>query len=163
MIKVNFGKENFSFEVFSEGTPANAITNLPTDTVSVSNDIPVSIMKKTTDAYCPKLTQIMNDCLKNIFFPDILVWNFYSMLSSMVLLQCSIVKQNQCPTEKGLHFLLNDYDSTPEDLLQKSGYPNMNLRRQRTPCIEIYETLNKLSPGYINDIFKLRNTEKNTN
>ena len=86
MIKVNFGKENFSFEVFSEGTPANAITNLPTDKVSVSNDIPVSIMKKTTDAYCPKLTQIMNDCLKNIFFPDILVWNFYSMLSSMVLL-----------------------------------------------------------------------------
>ena len=39
----------------------------------------------------------------------------------------------------------------------------MNLRRQRTPCIEIYETLNKLNPGYINDIFKLRNTEKNTN
>ena len=46
MIKVNFGKENLSFEVFSEDTPANAITNLPTDKVSVSNDIPVSIMKK---------------------------------------------------------------------------------------------------------------------
>ena len=29
-------------------------------------------MKETIDAYCPKLTQIMNDCLKNKFFPDIL-------------------------------------------------------------------------------------------
>ena len=32
--------------------------------------------------------------------------------------------------------LLNDYDSTYEDLLEKSGYPNMNLRRQKTLCIE---------------------------
>ena len=30
-------------------------------------------MKETTDVYCPKLTQIMNNCLKKIFFsPDIL-------------------------------------------------------------------------------------------
>ena len=29
-------------------------------------------MKETIDAYCPKLTKIMNDCLKNNFFPDIL-------------------------------------------------------------------------------------------
>ena len=29
-------------------------------------------MKKTIDADCPKLTQIMNDCLKNNFFPHIL-------------------------------------------------------------------------------------------
>ena len=38
---------------------------------SVSNNIPVSIMKETIDPYCPKLTQIMNDWKKN-FFPDVL-------------------------------------------------------------------------------------------
>ena len=38
----------------------------------------------------------------------------------------------------------------------------MNLRRQRTLCIEIYKTLNKLNPGYMNDIFKLRNTGRLT-
>ena len=64
--------------------------------------------------------------------------------------------------KKALHFLLNDYDSTHEDLLEKSGYPNMNLRRQRTLCIEIYKTLNKLNPGYMKDIFKLRNTGRLT-
>ena len=38
----------------------------------------------------------------------------------------------------------------------------MNLRRQRTLCIELYETLNKLNPSYLNDIFKFRNTGRLT-
>ena len=29
-------------------------------------------------------------------------------------------------------------------------------------CIEIYKTLNKLNPGYMNDLFKLRNTHRLT-
>lgn len=45
MIKVKFGNENFSFEVFNEDKVANAIKNLPTD------NYPVSIMKETFDAY----------------------------------------------------------------------------------------------------------------
>ena len=49
-----------------------------------------------------------------------------------------------------------------EDLPEKSGYPNMNLRRQRTLYIEIYKNLNKSNPGYMNDIFKLRNTDRLT-
>ena len=56
--------------MFTEDTVANETKNLSTGKASVSNYIPMSIMKETTDAYCPKVTQIMNDCLKNIFFPD---------------------------------------------------------------------------------------------
>ena len=44
----------------------------------------------------------------------------------------------------------------------KSGYPDINLRRQRTLCIKIYKSLNKLNPGYMNDIFNFRNTDKLT-
>ena len=72
MIKMKFGKHNFSFKAFTEDPVANAIKSLPTDKASVSNDITVFIMKETIDVYCPKLTQIMNDCLRNNFFPDIL-------------------------------------------------------------------------------------------
>ena len=72
MIKMKFENRNFSFEVFTDDAVANAIKNLPTGKASVSNDIPVSIMKETTDVYCSKLTQKMNDCLKNNFFSDIL-------------------------------------------------------------------------------------------
>ena len=82
-----------------------------------------------------------------------LVWNFTSAQS---------LNKIENLQKRALRFLLNDYDSTYEDLLEKSGYPNMNLRRKKTLCIEIYKTLNKLNPGYMNDIFKLRNTDKDS-
>ena len=72
MIKMRFGKGNVSFEVFTEDTVANAINNLRTGKATVSNYIPVSIMKETIDSHCPKLTQILNDLLKNNFFLNIL-------------------------------------------------------------------------------------------
>ena len=52
-MKLKFGKENFSFEVFTEDTVAKAIKNLSRSKASVANDIPVSIMKVIMDAYCP--------------------------------------------------------------------------------------------------------------
>ena len=88
-----------------------------------------------------------------------LVWNFSSaqLLNKIENLKKRVLRLS----------LLNDYDSTYEDLLEKSGYPNMNLRRQRTLCIEIHKNFCKLNPGYMNDTFKLRrNTdrlEKNIN
>ena len=48
--KKEIWKKNLSFEVFTEDVVANAIKNLPTGKSSVSNDIPVSIMKETIDA-----------------------------------------------------------------------------------------------------------------
>ena len=74
----------------------------------------------------------------------------------------SIVKQNWELTERTLRFLLKDYGSTYKDLLEKSGCPNMNSRIQKTLCKEIYDTLSKLNPGYTNDVFKFRNTERLT-
>ena len=47
-----------------------------------------------------------------------------------------------------------------EDLPEKSGLTNMNLKRQRTLCTGIYKTLNKLNPGYMNNFFELRNADK---
>ena len=41
-----------------------------------------------------------------------------------------------------LRFMLKDYGSSCEDLLKKSGNPSMNLRRTRSLCIEIYQTIN---------------------
>ena len=48
------------------------LKNLLTGKASVSNNISVSIIKETIHAYCQKLTQIMNDSLKNNIFPNIL-------------------------------------------------------------------------------------------
>ena len=72
MIKTKFGKENFSFKAFNEDTVANAIKNPPAGKACVSNDIPASIMKETSHAYWSKLMQVMHNCLKNNFFPDVI-------------------------------------------------------------------------------------------
>ena len=82
-----------------------------------------------------------------------LLWNFSSAQS------LSKIKNLR---KRALRFLLNDYGSINEDLLEKSGCPNMNLRRQRTLCIEIYETLIQLNPRNRTDIFKLRNADRTT-
>ena len=61
MIKVKFRNENISFVVFTEDSKiGNVIKNLLTGKASVSNDIPITLMKKIIDSYCPKLKQIMN-------------------------------------------------------------------------------------------------------
>ena len=80
-----------------------------------------------------------------------LVWNFSSAQS---------FKKIENLHKWALGFFLNHYDSTYEGLLEKFGYPNMNLTRQRTLWIEIYRTLNKLNTDYMNDSFKLRNTDR---
>ena len=56
-----------------------------------------------------------------------LVWNFSSAES------LNKIKNLQ---KRVLYFLLNDYESTYEDLLEKSGSPNINLRRQRMKNFE---------------------------
>ena len=38
----------------------------------------------------------------------------------------------------------------------------MNSRRQRKLCIEIFKTLNEINLGYMTDIFRLRNTDRQT-
>ena len=48
--------------------------------------------------------------------------------------------------KRALRFLLNDYENSYEELLEKSGKFNMNLRRIRFLCIEIYKTINSLNP-----------------
>ena len=64
----------------------------------------------------------------------------------MEFLSGSIVKQNGKCSEKSFTFLIERF----KDLVEKSGCPNMNMRKERT-----------LS-GYMNDIFKLRNTDRLT-
>ena len=44
--------------------------------------------------------------------------------------------------KRALRFMINNYESSYEDLLKRSGKPSLNLRRTWTICIEIYKTIN---------------------
>ena len=81
-------------------------------------------------------------------------------ISQNIILSFLITKQNRKPTEMSFRLLVKPLWQHLWRFARKFGYPNMNLRRQRTLYISICKTLNKLNPGYKNDIFKLRNTDR---
>ena len=58
--------------------------------------------------------------------------------------------------ERALRFLYNDHTSSYNDLLSKSDRCTMLISRQRALCIEIFKTVTKLNPPFMQKIFKLR-------
>ena len=61
---------------------------------------------------------------------------------------------------RALKFLLNDYEDSYEQLLEKSGKCNMNLRRIRFLYIEIYKTFNSSNPDYIKKNFEIKKNNR---
>ena len=60
------------FKPVSKKDIIDAIKKLPSNKASISNDIPVSVMKQFANCYCEKLTNILNDCLKENRFPNLM-------------------------------------------------------------------------------------------
>ena len=63
--------------------------------------------------------------------------------------------------KRDLRFVLDGYASSYELFLEKSGKPTMNLARERLLCISVYKTLNSLNPCFMQELFKLRETNRN--
>ena len=80
-----------------------------------------------------------------------LVWMFSSAVS---------LKKIKNLQKRTLRFLYKSYNTSYEDLLLKSGFSSMNVKRLRTLCIEISKTLNYLNPSFMKEIFSLRQTNR---
>ena len=76
-----------------------------------------------------------------------LVWHFSSEKS---------MKKIEKIHERALRFLYNNSNSSYDDLLSKAGKCTMKITRLRTLCTEIYKTVSKLNPPFMQDIFKLK-------
>ena len=63
--------------------------------------------------------------------------------------------------KRAFRFVLDDYTRSYELLLEKSGKPTMNLARETLVCIKAYKTLNSPNPCFIQELFKLRETNRN--
>ena len=72
LIKGHFGNRSFWFKPVSNNDIISAIKKLPPNKASVSNDIPISVMKQFANCYCEKLTNILNDCLKENKVPNLM-------------------------------------------------------------------------------------------
>ena len=64
--------------------------------------------------------------------------------------------------KRTLRLLLSDYVSSYEQLLEKSGECNINIRRLRFLCIEIYKIVNDLIPSYMKEILEKRDGNRVT-
>ena len=72
LIRENYGGESFSFKSISKDHIIEAVKNLSSNKASISNDIPISIIKNFATCYCEKLASIFNDCLKENKFPSLI-------------------------------------------------------------------------------------------
>ena len=56
-----------------------------------------------------------------------------------------------------LRFLwYDDYSVSYEGLLEKAGKVKMKVNRLRNVCVEIFKSINKLNPEFMNNISKVR-------
>ena len=56
-----------------------------------------------------------------------------------------------------LRFLwYDDYSVSYEGLLEKAGKVKMNVNRLRNVCVEIFKSINKLNPEFMNNISKVK-------
>ena len=58
LIGKNYGRESFSFKSISKDDIIEAVIKLPSNKTSISNDIPISIIKYFATSYCEKLMKI---------------------------------------------------------------------------------------------------------
>ena len=59
--------------------------------------------------------------------------------------------------KKVLRFLwYDDYSVSYEGLLEKAGKVKMNVNRLRNVCVEIFKSINKLNPEFMNNISKVK-------
>ena len=80
----------------------------------------------------------------------LLVWTFSSAKSLKI----------ESLQKKELRYLYSDYESPYDTLLAKSGKVTMKASSLRSLCVEIYKSINSKTPSFLNEIFRLRATNR---
>ena len=57
--------------------------------------------------------------------------------------------------ERSFRLLLNDYESSYQEILEKIGKTTLQIRRIKLLAIEIFKTINDINPSYMKEIFEL--------
>ena len=98
---------------------------------------------------------------KFVLVNSIIYSNFnYSPLACMFSSKGSLNKIEHLQ-KRALHFVLDDYTSSHELLFQKSVKPTVKLIWEWLLYSEVYRTLNSLNSCFMQELFKLRETNKN--
>ena len=107
---------------------------------------------------CPVWSLFLNQDQRNITANRFIYNNFN--YCPLIWHFCSQRLMNKIENiqKRTLRFVLNDYTSNYETLLNKSSKCTMEVRRLRVLALEVFRSVNKLNPVYMQSLF-----EKNVN
>ena len=109
-----------------------------------------------------RLKSILRLKVKEVLVNSFIYSNFNYCLLLWMLSNKKSLNKIESLHKRAPRFLLNDYISSFEQLSEKSGKCNMNIRRLRCLCIEIYKTLNDLNPSFMKEIFEKKDENRVT-
>ena len=81
------------------------------------------------------------------------------MLSNFTVRWCgtfaeqNIQKWNACFE---LKFVYNDFNTSYTELLARANLPTLQLHRKREILVEVFKSVNKMSPSFMWDLFKVK-------
>ena len=104
-------------------------------------------------------------CLRHIFiclFGEIIVCLYVCEMFVWCTASAKSLNKVENLQKWALHFLHNEYSSSYEDLLKKSGRNTVNVSNYRSLCTEIFKILNDINSSFIKDILMLRITNGST-
>ena len=152
-IKENFGNETFSFETISKKDVLDWIKQLSGNKATVSNGIPVSVLKKSVSAYYEKLTDIFNNLIRSGTFAEILkksevtpVFKKGDPASKTYYHPVSILSNFSKIFEKLIYLQLNNYMQNKFSIYLTGFRKNHGTRDALLKMIETWKT--KLNIGH---------------
>ena len=63
--------------------------------------------------------------------------------------------------ERALQYVYEDFDSSYEQLLEKSKLPALKTRRMKTIALETFKIINQKSPAFLNDLIVIKQNAYN--
>ena len=108
-----------------------------------------------------RLKSYLNFNAKRVLINSYIIPNFiYCPLIWIFSTAKSLNKIESLEIERALRFLYNDYSIPYEGLLEKTRKVKMSVKGLRNLCIEIYKTINKLNPEFLNNIFEVKENKR---
>ena len=119
---------------------------------------------------CPLKSTVSNPCFCSAKCSK-KTWSLHEPSDSKIIVQSFILARfNYCPLvwyftsakqinkmkkiqERASRFIIDDYSSSYEQLLNDSNTSTMAIKRVHSLCTEIFKSLNNLNAPYVKDLF----------
>ena len=104
--------------------------------------------------------KFLNNEAKKVLIESFIMSNFNYCPLVWMFCNSNLKRIQENIQKRALRFLLNDYESNYDQLIEKSNKSTIEIRKLRILAIEIFKTINDLNSPYMKEIFEL-NTNRN--